>query len=131
MIKSNELKQMPIPDDFNDDDKAEYEKLLNESRIEHPDIYEKEKWIIHFGIIMYIRKHKGLAQPYSDEEFNEIVKRYELQEKEVKCDSNVLPYLYDKENNPIFKDDSYFFKNDEEGKVAESKAESKVQLEIA
>ena len=123
MIKSNELKEMPIPEDFTDEDKDEYKHLMNLSKIEHPDVYEKEKWIIHFGIIMYIRKHKGEAQPYTDEEFNQILKNYEINDdkKNVKCDSNVLPYLYDKENNPIFKDDSYFYKNDEEGKVAETK----------
>lgn len=123
MIKSNELKEMPIPEDFTDEDKDEYKHLMNLSKIEHPDVYEKEKWIIHFGIIMYIRKHKGEAQPYTDEEFNQLLKNYEINDdkKNVKCDSNVLPYLYDKENNPIFKDDSYFYKNDEEGKVAETK----------
>lgn len=122
MIKSNQIKEMPTPSDFNDEDKEEYKRYLELSKIEHPDIFERDKWIIHYGIIMYIRKQKGLAEPYTDEEFNEIVKRYELKEKEVKCDSNVLPYLYDKDNNPIFKDNSYFFKNDEEGKVAESKS---------
>lgn len=122
MIKSNQIKEMPTPSDFNDEDKEEYKRYLELSKIEHPDIFERDKWIIHYGIIMYIRKQKGLAEPYTDEEFNDIVKRYELKEKEVKCDSNVLPYLYDKDNNPIFKDNSYFFKNDEEGKVAESKS---------
>lgn len=122
MIKSNQIKEMPTPSDFNDEDKEEYKRYLELSKIEHPDIFERDKWIIHYGIIMYIRKQKGLSEPYTDEEFNDIVKRYELKEKEVKCDSNVLPYLYDKDNNPIFKDNSYFFKNDEEGKVAESKS---------
>lgn len=123
MIKSNELKQMPIPEDFTDEDKQEYERLLNLSKFEHPDIYEKEKWIIHFGVIMYIRKQKGLEQAYTEEEFNEIMNRYKLEEKEVKFDSSNYPYLYDKENNPIFKDDSYFFKkDDEEGKVISTDA---------
>ena len=129
-IKSNELKDIPFPNDFNDEDKLEYEKLLNESKVIHPDIYNNERWIIHYGIIMFIRTKKGIQTPYSDEELQKIIDNYKINVKEVKCNGDELPYLYDKENNPIFKDDSYFFKNNEEGNVAETKAEDKVEIEI-
>lgn len=133
-IKSNQLKDIPFPDDFTDDDKDEYLRLLNLAKIEHADVYETEKWIIHYGIIMYIRKEKGLAIPFTDEEFKAIVDKYEhpdwKENKEVVCNGNEIAYLYDKENNPIFKDNSYFFKNDGTGKIAESKAKDKIELEI-
>lgn len=131
-IKSNQLKDIPFPDDFTDDDKDEYLRLLNLAKIEHADVYQKEKWVIHYAIIMYIRKEKGLEMPFTDEEFKVIVNKYEnpdwKENKEVVCKGDEIPFLYDKENNPIFKDNSFFFKNDEEGKVAETKAESKVQI---
>lgn len=129
-IKSNELKEIPFPDEFNDDDKLEYETLLNESKVIHPDIYNNERWIIHYAIIMYIRSKNGFKNPYTDEELQKIIDNYKVNVKEVKCSGDELPYLYDKENNPIFKDNSYFFKNNEEGNVAETKAEDKVEIEI-
>lgn len=129
-IKSNQLKDIPFPDDFNDDDKEEYERLLNIAKVEHEGIYQTNRWIIHYGIIMYIRQQKGQAEPYSEEELKEIMKRYQLAEKEVVCKGDEIPYLYDKENNPIFKDNSYFFKTNEEGNIAESSAVDRVEIEI-
>lgn len=129
-IKSNDFKDIPFPSDFNDDDKDEYMKLLNLAKLEHSDVFESERWIIHYSIIMYIRKQKGLEEPYSEEELKEIISKYEIKVKEVVCKGDENPYLYDKENNPIFKDNSYFYKLDEEGKVAETKAEDKVIIEV-
>lgn len=133
-IKSNDLKDIPYPDDFTEDDKLEYMRLLNIAKVEHEDVFINNKWIIHYGIIMHIRKEKGFVCPFNDEELERIVERYRTaswtEDKEIKCNGDEIPYLYDKDNNPIFKDNSYFFKNDEDGKVAETKADDKVVLEI-
>lgn len=132
-IKSNQLKDIPFPVDFTDLDKEEYIRLLNLAMVEHSDVYESNKWIIHYGIIMHIRKEKGFECPFNEKELNEIVERYKTAEwtenKEVKCTGNETPYLYDKDNNPMFKDNSFFFKNDDEGNKAETIAEDKVVVE--
>ena len=78
MIKSNQLKEIPLHNDFTDEDKDEYKRLLNMAKIEHADIYEKEKWIVHYGIIMHIRREKGHEQPISEDELKEIISRYEI-----------------------------------------------------
>jgi len=130
-INSNELKDIPFPDEFTDDDKLEYETLLNQSKVIHSDIYNKDKWIIHYGIIMYIRSKKGMEQPYTNEELKKIINRYNVKIEEVKCSGDEIPYLYDKNNNPIFKDNSYFFKNNEEGNIATTEnVLDKVEIEI-
>lgn len=121
-VKSCELKDIPFPIEFTDEDKATYEILFNESKTTHPDVYNNERWIIHYAIIMYIRNKNGYKTPLSDEELQDIVNKYKVilneEVKEVKCNGDETPYLYDKENNPIFKDNSYFFKNNEEGNIA-------------
>jgi len=118
MIKSNDLKDIPYPEDFTEDDKQEFDKLFSESKIIHPDIYENERWIIHYSIIIHIRAKKGMAQPFTDEELKKIVNNYKVNIKDIKCNGDEIDYLYDKENNPIFKDNSYFFKTNEEGNIA-------------
>lgn len=130
-IKSNELKDIPYPQEFDEEDKFEYDRLLNLSKVEHPDVFEKDRWIIHYGIIMYIRKKKGMEQAYTDEELQAIIDKYNEASKNtiINCSGDEIPYLYDKENNPIFKDDSYFFKKDDEGKIAETIANDKVTIE--
>jgi len=131
-IKSNDFSDIPFPSDFTDEDKNEYMRLLNLSKFEHADIYEKEKWIIHYAIIMHIRKENGKEVQFTEDELKEIVSKFENAEwrdkKEVVCTGKEHPYLYDKENNPIFKDNSYFFKNDDDGNVAETKAENIISI---
>lgn len=132
-IKSNDFRDIPFPSDFTDEDKDEYMRLLNLSKFEHADVYEKEKWIIHYAIIMHIRKENGKEVQFTEDELKEIVSKFENAEwrntKEVICTGKEDPYLYDKENNPIFKDNSYFFKNDDEGNVAETKAENTICID--
>lgn len=98
---------MPFPDDFTEEDKEEFKKLYEESKLIHPEVYEKEKWIFYYAIIMYIRtKHGRFNDCISNEELKELSKRYEEGvAKEVICKGDEIPYLYDKENNPIFKND--------------------------
>lgn len=130
-MTNKEFKNIPLPSDFTDDDKDEYIKLMNLAKIEHADIYENEKWIIHYGIIMYIRKNKGVTESYTEEELKEIISKYDLKEKEIKFDSSDYPYLYDKDSNPIFKDDSYFYKKDNDnGNVCESKADNQIEISL-
>lgn len=102
-LKSCIYKDTIYPSDFNDDDKFDYDKLMGESKIIHPEIYEKEKWIIELAIIAHIRSKKGVEFPVSDEELTALKDRYTLKEREIICKGDEHPYLYDKENNPIFK----------------------------
>lgn len=133
-IKSNQLKDIPFPEDFTDEDKENYMNLFNVAKVEHADIYEKEKWIIHYGIIMYIKSEKGQKEPFTNEELKKIAEKFQnadwVKNKEVKCNGDENSYLYDKDNNPMFKDDSYFFKNNEEGNIAETSAEDKVVITL-
>ena len=68
VIKSNILKVIPYPDEFNDDDKMEYDRLDAEAKIYHENTYKNEHWIIHTAIIAYIRSKKGMEFPVTDEE---------------------------------------------------------------
>lgn len=116
-IKSNELSNMPLPDDFTDDDKLRFEVLYNESKVKHSDIYQREKWILYFAIVMYIRSEKGQGT-LTNEELEELASKYKQVPKEVVCRGDEIDYLYNKDENPIFKDDSYFFENGKDGNVA-------------
>lgn len=116
-IKSNDLKNLPMPEDFTDDDKLRFEVLYNESKVKHADVYKKEPWVIYFAIIMYIRSEKGQGT-LTNEELEELASKYKEVPKEVICRGDEIPYLYDSSNNPIFKDNSYFFENNEIGNVA-------------
>jgi len=109
VIKSNELKEVPYPNDFNDDDKLEYDRLDAEAKVYHSDVYENEHWIIHLAIIAHIRSKKGVAFPVTDEELNALKDRYSVNVKEVTCNGDEIPYLYDKQNNPIFKPNEALF----------------------
>lgn len=116
-IKSNDLKNLPMPDDFTDEDKLRFEVLYNESKVKHADVYQREPWIIYFAIIMHIRSEKGKGT-LTNEELEELASKYKQAPKEVVCKGDEIPYLYDNSNNPIFKDNSYFFENNEIGNVA-------------
>lgn len=116
-INSNTLKDIPMPDDFNDDDKLRFEVLYNESKVKHSDVYKKEPWIIYYAIIMNIRSEKGHLT-LTDNELEELASKYKQVPNEVICNGKEIPYLYDSSNNPIFKDNSYFFENDKNGNNA-------------
>jgi hypothetical protein len=102
MIKSNEFKLVPYPDDFTDDDKLEYDNLYAQAEILHAKTAKEEPFIIHTAIIGHIRAKKGMAEPYTNEELEAVKNSYILKSKEVSFDPQEQPYLYDKENNPMY-----------------------------
>ena len=102
MLKSQVYKTIPYPDDFTEDDKLEYDLLYNQAKILHNDVYEREPFIIHTAIIGHIRAKKGMEQPFTDEELEAVKQSYILKSKVVECKGDEHPYLYDKENNPMF-----------------------------
>lgn len=102
MIKSNVLKDVPYPEEFNDDDKEEYNRLFSEAKLLHEDVFQSEPWILHLAIIAHIRTKKGMVYPITDDELMALKDKYSLKVKEVKCEGNEIDYLYDKEKNPMF-----------------------------
>jgi hypothetical protein len=102
MIKSNILKETPYPEEFTEEDKLEYDRLYAEAKIIHTEIEKETPFIIHTAIIGHIRIKNGMAQPYTNEELEEIKKQYELKSRVVECDLPPDHYAYDKENNPIY-----------------------------
>jgi len=103
MIKSNILKEVPYPDDFTDEDKLEYDTLHAQAQVIHKKVAEEEPFIIHTAIIGHIRAKKGMEQPYTNEELQAVKDSYQLKSKIIECNKDeVDPYLYDKENNPIY-----------------------------
>lgn len=102
MIKSNILKQTPYPEEFTEEDKIEYDTLYAQSKLIHADVEKETPFIIHLAIICHIRAKKGMAEPFTDEELQELKDRYVLKSKVIECKEPEDSYLYDKENNPIY-----------------------------
>lgn len=102
MIKSNILKEVPYPDEFNDQDKLLYDKLYAESKLIHADVERDTPYIIHFAIIGHIRALNGNLVPLSDTELETMKELYKLTATEFKCEESPDSYLYDKENNPMY-----------------------------
>jgi hypothetical protein len=95
-----------LPEDFTEDDKDDFKRLYEESKLIHPEVYEKEKWIFYYAIIMYIRNKKGNFEDcLSNEDLVKLTDWSSMENKEIKCEGTELPYLYDKDKNPIFKTD--------------------------
>lgn len=111
MIKSNEFKKTDelYPEDFTEEDKIRFDELWEEAKIIHADVFKTDPWIIRLAIIGYIRANKGQAEPFSNEDLEHLKSQYKLETREFTTDISNNPYLYDKDNNPIFKPDSYFF----------------------
>ena len=64
------------PEDYDDDDKLEFDILLENSKMLFPKLANDE-WLIKKGIHAYIRKKKiGDVEPPTQEEINEIRNRY-------------------------------------------------------
>ena len=58
------------PEDFTDDDKLEFDVLLEQAKILFPKL-ANDVWLIKQGIIAYLRKQKrGETEPPSQEEIN-------------------------------------------------------------
>lgn len=102
MIKSNILKSVPYPDEFTEEDKLEYDTLYAQAKILHSQVEQENPFIIHTAIIGHIRAKKGMECPYTDEELQAVKDSYKLTNKVIECSGNEIPYLYDKENNPMF-----------------------------
>jgi len=102
MIKSNVLKEIPYPDDFNENDKLEYDTLYAQAKLIHTDVAKDNPFIIHTAIIGYIRAEKGLAEPFTNEELEAVRDSYKLASKVIECKEPADSYLYDKEKNPMY-----------------------------
>lgn len=111
MIKSNEFKKTDelYPEDFTDEDKEKFDELWEQAKVIHSEVFKNDPWIIRLAIIGYIRANKGMAEPFTNEDLINLKDQYKLESREFTTETSNNPYLYDKENNPIFKPDSYFF----------------------
>lgn len=102
MIKSNILKDVPYPDNFDENDKIDYDRLYAQAKIIHSQIEKENPFIIHIAIIGHIRAKKGMEEIFTDEELLMVKKSYELKSKIINCEVPENHYIYDKENNPIY-----------------------------
>lgn len=102
MIKSNIFKETMYPDEFTEEDKLEYDTLYAQSKLIHADVEKETPFIIHLAIIAHIRAKKGMAEPFTEEELEEVRNKYVLKSKVIECKEPEDSYLYDKENNPIY-----------------------------
>ena len=56
-MNSQKYKKEVYPDDFNEDDKLEFDLLLEQSKIMFPKL-ASEEWLIRTGVIAFLRKKK-------------------------------------------------------------------------
>jgi hypothetical protein len=69
-------KEELYPEDFDEDDKLEFDLLLEQSKMLFPKLV-KDDWLIKTGIIAYMRKKKkGDVEPPSQEEIANIRNQY-------------------------------------------------------
>lgn len=111
MIKSNEFKKTDelYPEDFTDEDKEKFDELWEQAKVIHSEVFKNDPWIIRLATIGYIRANKGMAEAFTNDDLIHLKDQYKLESREFTTETSNNPYLYDKENNPIFKPDSYFF----------------------
>lgn len=102
MIKSNILKEVPYPDEFDEADKLEYDTLYAQAKVLHSEVEKENPFIIHMSIIAHIRTKKGMKEPFTDEELEAVKNSYKLDKKVFECDVPNDHYIYDKENNPMY-----------------------------
>ena len=75
-MNSLKYKKEVYPDDFNEDDKLEFDLLLEQSKIMFPKL-ASEEWLIRTGVIAFIRKKKlGDTEPPTDEEIAKVKNEY-------------------------------------------------------
>ena len=75
-MNSQKYKKEVYPDDFNEDDKLEFDLLLEQSKIMFPKL-ASEEWLIRTGVIAFIRKKKlGDTEPPTDEEIAKVKNEY-------------------------------------------------------
>jgi len=131
MIKSNVLKEVPYPDEFDDNDKLEYDNLYSMAKVLHKEIEEKEPFIIHTAIIGHIRAKKGMAEPFTNEELQAVKDSYVLKSKVFECKGDEDPYLYDKDKNPMFFPSKLIVSSDENNSPQLIIEESNVNIQSA
>ncbi len=106
MIRSNTLKTIPYPEEFNETDKANYDILYAQAKIIHPDVEKENPFIIHMSIIAHIRQQNGFSADFTNEELEAVRASYkdysDPASKVIECKEAEDHYIYDKENNPIF-----------------------------
>lgn len=125
MIKSNQFKKNEelYPTEFTDEDKSQFDLLFEQAKVIHSEVFNTDPWIIRLAIIAHIRINKGMAEPYTNEELEDLKNKYTLKNREFITNSNDHPYLYDTVNNPIFKPDSYFYEEVNSNMVTTSNLE--------
>ena len=73
MAKSQTFKEDIYPEDFDDDDKLNFDTLLAQALTIYPNI---EIWIMKLAIIAHINKEKGKGVPLDREEAEKLRERY-------------------------------------------------------
>ena len=73
MAKSQAFKEDIYPEDFDDDDKLNFDVLLAQALNIYPNI---EIWIMKLAIIAHINKEKGKGVPLDREEAEKLRERY-------------------------------------------------------
>lgn len=73
MSKSQAYKEDIYPEDFDDDDKLNFDTLLAQALTIYPNI---EIWIMKLAIIAHINKEKGKGVPLDREEAEKLRERY-------------------------------------------------------
>lgn len=106
MLRSNQLKVVPYPPDFNDEDKAKYDILYAQAKVIHPDVERENPFIIHMSIIAHIRQENGVSAEFTNEELEAVRASYvdysDPSKKVIECKVPEDHYIYDKENNPMY-----------------------------
>jgi hypothetical protein len=87
-----------LPEDWTEDDKEEYRRLIKETNYIHPDI---EPFIAHIGVIAYINEQKGKREPASKKDIDKTMSNYDLSNSnnivyDTPYDSNFYLYEYNK-----------------------------------
>jgi hypothetical protein len=113
MIKSNILKDVPYPDEFDEADKLEYDTLYAQAKVLHSEVEKENPFIIHMSIIAHIRAKKGMKEPFTDEDLEAVKNSYKLDKKVIECDVPENHYIYDKENNPMYYPSKLIISSDE------------------
>lgn len=75
-MNSQKYKKEIYPEDFNEDDKLEFDILLEQSKMLFPNL-SNEEWLIKTGVISFIRKKKnGDNEPLNKDEIAKIKNDY-------------------------------------------------------
>lgn len=75
-MNSQKYKNEVYPEDFDEDEKLDFDLLLEQSKMMFPKI-ANEEWLIRSGIMAYMRKKKlGDVEPPTDEEIAKMRNAY-------------------------------------------------------